>query len=210
MTELAWMACPDPAPMLRYLHEKVSGRKLRLFACACARNIWPMFPRTDNGKQIVIVSERLADGLAGEDELSEAWKQSHDPTGPNATAAHEDAHAAATLTASRAVAEVRRRTKDYRVGERLGYEQAYAQAELVREVFGNPFRLTTADPWWLTSTVVALARGIYEDRAFDRLPILADALQDAGCEHPAVLKHCFGPGPHVRGCWVVDLLLGKS
>jgi hypothetical protein len=66
------------------------------------------------------------------------------------------------------------------------------------------------DPAWLTSTVVQLASGIYEDRAFDRLPILADALMDAGCDHPDVLAHCRSDGPHVRGCWVVDLLLGKA
>jgi hypothetical protein len=84
------------------------------------------------------------------------------------------------------------------------------QAALLFDVFGNPFRPVTVDPQWLTSTVVALARGIYADRAFDRLPILADALQDAGCDHPALLDHCRSGGPHVRGCWVVDLLLGKE
>jgi hypothetical protein len=83
-------------------------------------------------------------------------------------------------------------------------------AELLRDVFGNPFRPVTADPAWLSSTVTAMARGIYADRAFDRLPILADALQDAGCDHEDVLAHCRGPGPHARGCWVVDLALGKE
>jgi hypothetical protein len=81
---------------------------------------------------------------------------------------------------------------------------------LALDVFGNPFRPVALDPSWLTSTVVQLAQGIYADRAFDRLPILADALQDAGCEHPDVLAHCRSDGPHVRGCWVADLLLGKS
>ena len=66
------------------------------------------------------------------------------------------------------------------------------------------------DPNWLTSTVVALARGIYEERAFDRLPILADALEDAGCDSADLLAHCRGDGPHVRGCWVIDVLLGKE
>jgi hypothetical protein len=88
-------------------------------------------------------------------------------------------------------------------------EQA-AQAGLVRDCFGNPFRPVTLDPSWLTSTVVSLAEGIYADRAFDRLPILADALQDAGCDNPEVLDHCRAPGPHVRGCWVVDLILGNG
>jgi hypothetical protein len=85
-----------------------------------------------------------------------------------------------------------------------------ASADLLRDIFGNPFRPVSVDPAWLTSTVVQLAQGIYEDRAFDRLPILADAMQDAGCENPDVLAHCRRPGPHVRGCWVVDLVLGKS
>ena len=62
----------------------------------------------------------------------------------------------------------------------------------------------------LIALVVALARGIYDEKAFDRMPILADALQDAGCDNDDVLSHCRGGGPHVRGCWVVDLLLGKE
>jgi hypothetical protein len=74
----------------------------------------------------------------------------------------------------------------------------------------QPVPPVAIDPSWLTSTVVALAGGIYDERAFDRLPILADALQDAGCEHPDILAHCHSDGPHVRGCWVVDLILGKQ
>jgi len=88
--------------------------------------------------------------------------------------------------------------------------ESEAQLHLLRDIFGNPFRPAAIDPSWLTSTVVALARGIYEERAFDRMPILADALQDAGCDNEDVLGHCRGPEPHVRGCWVVDLLLGKE
>jgi hypothetical protein len=80
----------------------------------------------------------------------------------------------------------------------------------LRDIFGNPFRPVTADPRWLTSTAVALARTIYTDRAFDRLPILADALEDMGCDNADVLTHCRGDGPHVRGCWVTDLVLGKK
>jgi hypothetical protein len=89
-------------------------------------------------------------------------------------------------------------------------KEAVAQTVLVRDLFGNPLRPVTIDPNWITSTTVSLAEGIYQDRAFDRLPILADALQDAGCENADVLGHCRGEGPHVRGCWVVDLVLGKE
>jgi len=81
---------------------------------------------------------------------------------------------------------------------------------LARDVFRNPFRPVTLDCSWLTPTVLALARSVYAERAFERLPVLADALEDAGCTDRSILDHLRGPGPHVRGCWVVDLILGKS
>jgi hypothetical protein len=83
-------------------------------------------------------------------------------------------------------------------------------ADILRDIFGNPFRPRTLEPAWLTSTVRALAEGIYTARAFDRMPILADALEDAGCDSEDILNHCRGDGPHVRGCWVIDLVLNKS
>ena len=85
-----------------------------------------------------------------------------------------------------------------------------AHLRMVYDIFGNPFRPVAVDSAWLTPNVVDLARTIYEERAFERIPILADALMDAGCEDEAVLSHCRSEGPHVRGCWVVDLLLGKQ
>jgi len=81
---------------------------------------------------------------------------------------------------------------------------------LLRDIFGNPFRPIKLNRRWLTSTAIDLARTIYEVRAFDRLPILADALMDAGCADETILKHCRSKAPHVRGCWVVDLILGKQ
>jgi hypothetical protein len=83
-----------------------------------------------------------------------------------------------------------------------------ARAALLRCVVCNPSRLAAFDLRWRTADVLGLARGIYEDRAFDRLPLLADALMDAGCDDDQVLGHCRSPGPHARGCWVVDLALG--
>jgi hypothetical protein len=80
----------------------------------------------------------------------------------------------------------------------------------LRDIFGNPFRPVVYDPEWRTPTVLALARQMYDSREFSAMPILADALQDAGCDHAEILDHCRGPGPHVRGCWVVDLILGKE
>jgi hypothetical protein len=81
---------------------------------------------------------------------------------------------------------------------------------IVHDIFGNPFRHVAVEPEWLTSTVVALAEGVYADRAFGRMPVLADALEDAGCSHEDILSHCRGGGPHTRGCWVVDLLTGRK
>jgi hypothetical protein len=84
-----------------------------------------------------------------------------------------------------------------------------AAAELLRDIVGNPFRPVTFSPSWRTDTAVSLARQMYESREFSAMPILADALQDAGCDSDDVLNHCRGPGPHVRGCWVVDLVLER-
>jgi hypothetical protein len=83
--------------------------------------------------------------------------------------------------------------------------------ESSRDIFGNPFRPAAFDPDWRTSTAVALARQMYDSRDFSAMPILADALQDVGCASDAILTHCRdAAGVHVRGCWVVDLVLGKS
>ncbi|HEY1189881.1 MAG TPA: hypothetical protein VGE74_19685 [Gemmata sp.] len=81
---------------------------------------------------------------------------------------------------------------------------------LLRDIFGNPFRPVAFAPDWRTDTARALAAQMYDARDFSAAPILADALQDAGCDSADILDHCRGPGPHVRGCWVVDLVLGKE
>lgn len=91
-------------------------------------------------------------------------------------------------------------------------QEQSAQADLLREIVGNPFRSVAVDPTWLHGNgdiVAALAQGIDEERAFEHVPILADALEEAGCTDTAILEHCRGPRPHVRGCWVIDLLLDK-
>jgi hypothetical protein len=84
------------------------------------------------------------------------------------------------------------------------------QADHLREIVGNPFHPISFAPGWRTGNTIAIARKMYEERDFSSMPILADALQDAGCDNEEILNHCRGPGPHVRGCWVVDLVLGKE
>jgi hypothetical protein len=96
-------------------------------------------------------------------------------------------------------------------GSPMFRERKVKETELALELVGpNPFRPTAFSPGWRTDTAVALAKQMYESRDFGAMPILADALQDAGCEDAAILGHCRGAGPHVRGCWVVDLVLGKE
>ena len=217
MTEAEWLAATDPSPMTVALldWQKASGRKFRLFACACCWRISRQFLLDYHGDALQ-AAEMFARGFIDVEELRlrrvEYHAQRHpaQPTRqPVAAATHpRRVDAAAAACAADAVANpepdpARRavvRTAEQKV-----------QAELLREIFGNPFRPVTADPSWRTSTAVALAQGIYDERAFDRMPILADALQDAGCEDEAVLSHCRDPkGTHVRGCWVVDLVLGKT
>ena len=84
------------------------------------------------------------------------------------------------------------------------------QAALIKDIFGNPFRPVTFHPSWRTSAALGLARSMYESRDFAAMPVLADALQEAGCNNADILSHCRRGGPHVRGCWVVDLVLGKA
>ncbi|WP_232069497.1 hypothetical protein [Gemmata massiliana] len=84
------------------------------------------------------------------------------------------------------------------------------QSNLLHDIFGNPFRPVAFSSLWRTATAVTLAAQMYDSRDFSAMPILADALQDAGCDSADVLDHCRGPGPHVRGCWVVGLVLGKE
>jgi hypothetical protein len=88
--------------------------------------------------------------------------------------------------------------------------EAAAQAAILRDIFGNPFRQTHLDDTWRSETVVSLASQMYETRDFSLMAVLGDALQDVGCADENILEHCRGTGPHSRGCWLVDLILRKS
>jgi hypothetical protein len=231
MTEKQWLACTDPRPMLVFLREKASDRKRRLFAVACCRSIWGMLP-DERTRNAVILSEQFADGLATKEELEAVWKETWDIVDAWDNAAREaEAEGTAHMVwakdmAARAAAfavdadfpelaavagEAGILANQIKKGRQAAEdEEQDVLLLLVRDIFGNPFRLITLNTYWLTPKVVALAQAIYDDRAFDRLPILADTLEDAGCNQADILGHLRGPGPHVRGCWAVDLLLGKS
>jgi hypothetical protein len=215
VTEAEWLACDDTERMLTFLCEKTTDRKRRLFAVACCLRVRNVM--TDKAYLAVTAAELFADGLLSDRAMHAAWAAVGHPKSEvrryAATSARAvscspgydgTAHAVASVL-NAVVAHARPADAD-----RARRIERAAQAELAREVFGNPFRAAVLDPSWLTSTVLALARGIYDDRAFDRLPILADALEEAGCDDAEVLLHCRGPGPHVRGCWVIDGLLGNG
>jgi hypothetical protein len=227
MTEADWLACTDPKPMLASLEGKASDRKLRLFAVACCRRIWHLL--TDQrSRQAVEVAERYADGRATDEELETASDAAHAVWDADmkraATAGKWDKRSDLPYYSASAAA--------YNVALPLGWwgaapafvapdeiargahanagAEGMAQCVLLRDILGPlPFRPLAVDPTWLTSNVASLAHTAYDERAFDRLPILSDALEEAGCTNAEILAHCREPGEHVRGCWVVDLVLAK-
>jgi hypothetical protein len=240
MTEAEWADNCDPTAMLSSLWRRVSERKLRLFGCACCRRIWDPF--TDARCCVAVeVVERYAEGLATPEEMEEAERAARDArtlaVGPRSTASrrHEmslglrTAWAAYELTyvpvgddACEAVRADVREAAEYARGIRgQGRHLGAAQADLLRDVVGNPFRAQTSSEGVLSRTngaVVNLACAAYEERQLrsgaldnDRLLVLADALEEVGCAHQDVVCHLRQPGAvHVRGCWVVDLLLTKG
>jgi hypothetical protein len=204
--------------MLEHLAGKASNRKSRLFACACCRRLASLLLPAECFS-LIEVAERYADGLADEEErlaaVQVAVAASMDY--PDYRAAVVAWEACATCPDAADAAEATTAAHASVVDE-YGYFGA-ANAEyavvcaLFRDIFGNPFRPVAADPRWLSwkdGTVVKLAQSIYNERNFASLPILADALEDAGCTNEDILNHCRQLGEHVRGCWVVDLLLGKE
>jgi hypothetical protein len=232
MTEEEWLACADPAPMLEFLRGRATDRRLRLFAVTCCRRVASLLP-DDATRSSVEVCERFADGLASAAELHQARQvavaafdafQDTDEFG-NVTGA-ESASAVVAGACWPPEVEGRYEGLDSVIDNAVGLGKVYTgwrnggqietrrQCRSIRDIFGNPFRpsppLPPAVLAWNDSTVTRMAQGIYEDRAFDRLPILADALLDAGCEDEELIRHCRSEGPHVRGCWAVDAILGKE
>jgi hypothetical protein len=226
MTEAEWLACDDPTPLLEFARGTSSNRKIRLFAVGCCRAVWDSIP-DGQLRDVIRVVERHLDGTATDDELDASVRAAHrtrrKPTDVErvvfATArcgsGVDDADGAGIVAekAGRIAASSAARGENGLTPAdwRTTYSTAQRQfAVLLRDIFGNPFCPVTFSPSWRTDTAVSLARQMYDSRDFSAMPILADALQDAGCDSDDVLNHCRGPGPHVRGCWVCDLVLGKE
>jgi hypothetical protein len=212
MTEAEWLASEDWHPMLRFLDRMVAAgnekppaarwesllRKENLFSAACCRLLWDWL--TDGFRGAVLDIERHADDPGQPDangvELEHEFELSRRAAPEPVQSAFDALHATW-------------RFDDVTFGNAAVRKE---QTPLARDIFGNPFRPAVVDPAWLLwneSGVRKLAQSVYAERAFDRLPVLADALEDAGCADADLLSHCRSGGPHVRGCWVVDALLGK-
>jgi hypothetical protein len=231
MTEQEWLAstnwelihCPNPPFLLHLMLEclrdelrvvktKHGRRKLRLFACACCRRYWPRLSKTS--RSAIELAERLADGKATRQERWEFQRR---------IARQFDGRSAWLTDLGRYVLE----TSDWvaaihvpavsyaiycktpRYPHEL-WDEEFQKVHLIHDIFGNPFRPVTFDSVRFTAKVVNLAKKIYDTRTFHRLPVLADALEEAGCTNAEILNHCRGPGPHAKGCWVLDWYWARS
>jgi hypothetical protein len=235
MTEAEWLAATEPCSMLEYvLKGKLAERKLRLFSCACCR-IWNREKPIEGIDDLIDLAERCADGLAARGELEERVARVANPA-PfsvelwdavwlHSTLGWDDPLIAAIAVSGQTplFAQLLRCVAGNPYPRESAGRSRWGSTILMgmlKLISGSPYYTPPKDveglpafPFdieWRTSTVAAIARGIYESRDFTPMPILADALQDAGCEQEDILNHCRFGGPHVRGCWVVDLVLGKS
>jgi hypothetical protein len=218
VTEAEWLASDDPLKMFsQVVRPMKSGRRqLDLFCIACVRLVWHLLEHSElklpfewlevhPGERVRPRGGHMSNLFQGPAKVLYDWRYRRD-LGLNTFAIH----IAHDLWAD---------FYDYAF-DNLGKESDYDLSVLredpsiflptvMREIFGNPFRSVVFDPEWRTATSVALAHEMYDSRDFSAMPILADALQSAGCDNEDILNHCRGEGPHIRGCWVVDVVLGK-
>jgi hypothetical protein len=235
MTEAEWLSCTNPFVLLGHLPGRASCRKLCLFVCACCDRIRDKLT-SEEDQEALAALERAAEGpwdKVGigvlEDEFvavgrDENWRWEEFQVRWD----DENARFCGSLLLAGAVifGELADDCEDdwEKALERAaaaGSDAVAVWTELNRRscglvscIFGNPFQpRAVVHPdilAWQGGTPLKIARGIYEERAFDRMPILADALEDAGCADAALLGHLRSPAPHVRGCWVIDALTGRE
>ena len=212
MTEVAWLASTDPRRTLEFVVE----RELRGFRNWLGANVPYFSPKKRSYRRLYMVAcairrQQLDLPGASRSELIDPTQLAYQ------TFVMRDEHCADNPEIKWAFFQPHRLLSaviESEWAEGLGgpgFRATYCP--LFRDIFGNPFRPAAIDPAWLAwnnGTVVKLAKTIYEDRRWELMPILGDALEDALCGNAEILEHCRGPGPHVRGCWVVDLILGKE
>jgi hypothetical protein len=227
-TEADWLTCNDTQPLVELLRGRTSDRKLRLFVCESLRQV-SMYQKKPRGPweheivpqwtlEVVEVAERFADGKATKEELAKSRSSRGDTEGWNVYVRK----LFAPLAAARAADDVMDPESVwypalgllenwYERGSVVRYINGTGSgARFIHDIFNNAFRTVTLNPAWLTRDVVGIAQRIYDDRRFEDMPILGDALEDTGCDNASILEHCRSGSEHVRGCWVVDLVLGME
>lgn len=214
----------------------LSIRKLRLFACACCRRIWPVL-LDERCRQAVEAAEQYADGHVDSAALAaargDAEKAYQEDVWPSVEAciypAHEEMTPQRALSGSKAALWAFTHHATWKAARVDGIITAEAasdpkgffwkstekaeltmQANFLGDLAGVPARAAAIEPFWRNAATMKLAQTMYDSRCFDRMPILADALQAAGCNNSDILEHCRRPGVHVRGCWVLDMLLKRE
>jgi hypothetical protein len=209
MTEAEWLSCIDPRPMLEFLRGKVSDRKWCLVGCAWWRS---QFGRLANERvqKIVEVTELVADGMASRKRLRKLFEAMKHIPADEVVGGHVYG-----FDAARCLAGIWTDLAIYRSDWATRMEsRSSALCGFLQDISGPlPIRPVVVDSSWLMwneGTVAKMAQAIYADLAFDRLAILADALEEADCRDADILGHCRQPGPHVRGCWVIDLLTDRE
>jgi hypothetical protein len=231
------LAANDPRALLTGLNGRpVSDRKWRLFAVACARQAWHLL--TPEARRVLEAVEAVADGRGSAEQLFQAACKvtcKAAPGTPSEPAAKAHQQAASAVRVGTATEAGFAATGAWKYAAQAlawqatlkvppwqfarptwdGAERAAhaVQCDLLRDVFFpffHPVRVAPAWREWQGGAAVQIAQEIYDRRRFEELPVLADALEDAGCDESAILDHCRGKGPHVRGCWVLDLVLGRE
>ncbi len=222
MTEAEWIAATDPHFLLRCGGSRVTPRKLCLVAAAFARRLF-VFSSSEWVSSAIERLEHIDDNGGFPSEHGAPLASVSDLRAALIEVAFFERHirqsspfnvqGTSLLSAVSDVAVLVRLIRSRGRHDRLKMvrsKERRRQRLDIRDVFGNPFRAVEFTAEMRTSTGLALARQMDANRNYSLLPILADALQDAGCEDADMLAHCRDRGPHVKGCWVVDLVLGKS
>jgi hypothetical protein len=208
--------------MLEYLGDRASPRKLRLYACAWAYDLWHRMT-DERSRTAVVIAERFANGLAEPSDLvsafkaaQQAWKAVRvDVTGRHSKRLKSPKGSRTAWAAAEAARNAADPEWGFRKARHAAWRETparlFALAAILRELFGNPFRPTALDPGllaWHDGLVRSMAQHIHDGRPFGELPVLADALEEAGCQDAEILRHLRGPGPHSCGCWALDQALG--
>jgi hypothetical protein len=224
MTEAEWLSGMRASSLLGYLLDAVgrdrpTDRRFRAFACACLREVYDVLPDR-RSRQVVDVAEQFANGLTSRRKLEQAARAAGEAAREAWFGVQEGGVPDHLFYLANAASELGEET-----GARAAWSVCHLLAGLagphvprdvpglIREVFGNPFRSPALpDGWraWNRGTVVRLAQQIREEQRFDEMPVLGDALEEAGCTDTTILDHCRSGGHHVAGCWVLDLLLAEE